>query len=269
MRKGRGRGRSRGCGGAGRAGPPPAWATCFGGTLVCAPTGRAGPPAAASTPTAPEVERSSWTRSPAGAGRARPAREPSGQPLQGRAPWWERGALAGGKPGPRRSVWGARNRLGRPRWRLCSPRAPVRVRLGRGVGSGRRDRGCRGGRRPSGPLGMLRLWTAERKEGPSTWRDGLGQSSGVGRSGLSAPSRRSGSAAPFFPDCFSPSLFSRLGRLGPTGGCSVLGRSSGWEVQSEGPLPFVLGETLASVSSSDTWEWKVPPPCRTLPTLYL
>lgn len=135
----------------GRAGPPPARATCFGGTLVCAPTGRAGPPAAASTPTAPEVERGGWTRSPAGAGRARPAREPSGQPLQGRAPWWERGALAGGKPGPRRSVWGARNRLGRPRCRLCSPRALVRVRLGRGVGSGRRDRGCRPGGVPLGP----------------------------------------------------------------------------------------------------------------------
>ena len=178
-----GRGRDRGCGGVGRARPPPARATCPGGTLVCAPTGRPGPPAAASTPAAPQVERGGWARSPARGGRAHSPREPSGQRRPGRGPAGARSpGPSAGSAGPRCVLGrvaplclGARNRPGGLTARCARPWPGRGRRWGEGWGAAGWRETAGDARRPPGPLGMLRLWTAGKGRGLSRWRDGLGR----------------------------------------------------------------------------------------------
>lgn len=165
---------------------------------MCAPTGRPGPPAAASIPAAPQVERGGWARSPARGGRAHPAREPSGQRRPARGPSAGERARGGEKPGsecglrrPALHPWSSHAALsgGTESPREASP--PAALAPGPGGGAA----GERGGERPSegrlrgmrgvppGPLGMLRLWTADKGEGLSRWRDGLGRIREAGKVG--------------------------------------------------------------------------------------
>lgn len=237
-------GRGGGCGGLGRRPPgPPVREDRSRAHRLCALLPRPPPPPqrhpklSAAAGLGAQLEKG---------GRAPPGSPPgsaawAGVPVAGaERPWGREARVRGPAPParaaplgePRRSAWG------RVKVPEASPPAaiapgPEGRRSGEGsggaAGCGRRLPGD--GRRPPGPLRMLRLWTAKRGKALCRWRDRPGRNWKVGRAG----SKRSvlGIRIRRPPPLSGVLLSSRWEASSPSGSCGALAEALSGDVQSQ------------------------------------